>query len=100
MEDPDTGKIVGSTPLEGGYSLTDLLNDAQEQSSSEEYEAPATFLFDEANKETIEGTEEEDFDPDLLREVDSKVEYTPIDLQEEISWLEDIMPGFLKAGRV
>ncbi len=100
MEDPDTGKIVGSTPLEGGYSLTDLLNDAQEQSSSEEYEAPATFLFDEANKETIEGTEEEDFDPDLLREVDSKAEYTPIDLQEEISWLEDIMPGFLEAGRV
>ena len=100
MEDPDTGEIVGSTPLEGGYSLIDLLNDANEESSTEEYEAPDTFLFDEANKERIEGTEEEDFDPDILREVDPNIEYTPIDLQEEISWLEETMPGFLQAGRL
>ena len=97
---PDTGKVVKGTIVNEGYSLENLLDDAVQETTDDTYKKPDKFLFDLSSEETIEGTTEEDFDPDLLREVDDSIPYTPIDLVEEILWLQEVMPGFLQAGRL
>ena len=97
---PDTGKVVKGKIVNEGYSLEDLLDDAAQETTDDTYKKPDKFLFDLSSEETIEGTTEEDFDPDLLREIDDSIPYTPIDLVEEILWLQEVMPGFLQAGRL
>ena len=76
------------------------MDDAEQETTDDTYKKPDKFLFDLTSEETIEGTTEEDFDPDLLREIDDSIPYTPIDLVEEILWLQEVMPGFLQAGRL